>query len=200
MGKKLAIIFLFLSLGFSTEIIGRITELQGSVSISRNLEYLQPIVASRIYTQDLLLLGDDAFVKIESDRNIWQIKGPARVTAAENGSFIEEYGTLSWRRKRSGTKRLSRSIGYTLVLPGWGHWYIEDYFKAVPMLGGSVFLLWNIFSNNPQHSHDPETVSNTRQTFQQIYLAYLIIAIMDVWSETNSYNKQLRYNTLLEEE
>jgi hypothetical protein len=200
MGKKIIFFFLLLCLcavPSATE-LGRITELYGEVSISRNLEIMRPVVASRIYAKDLILLGDDAFVRIESTRNIWQIQGPALVTAEESGRFIEEYGTLSWRRKRSGRKNLSQAIGYTLVFPGWGHWYIEDYFKAVPMFAGTTWVLWNIFSNNPQHSNQPELTSQTRQNFQQLYLVYLIVAIMDVWSETNRYNKQLRAISLEE--
>lgn len=199
MGKKIIFFILLFSLSFSAEAFGRITEISGTVSISRNLEYFQPITASRIYAKDLIILEENAFVRIETPRRIWQIEGPALVEATENERFEERYGSLTWRRHSSGRKSLPLATGTTFLFPGIGHWYIEDYFKAVPMLAVTTGLLWNIFSNNPQLSNHPETVSETRQIFQQIYLVYLIVAIMDVWSETNSYNNQIYYNPASEE-
>jgi len=188
---KLICLAVCLALGQATE-VGQVTDLRGEVYVSRNLEYVQPIIASRIYTNDLILLEDNAFVKIESPRRIWQISGPAKVTVTPAGRFQEEYGRLSWRHKRSMDKSLPLAIGYTMILPGAGHWYIDDYFKAVPMFAASVWLLGSILSNNPEYSWYPEATAQDRQNYQQIYLIYLIIAVMDVWSETNNINKQAR--------
>lgn len=200
MGKKI-IYLLSCLLAFSQALeLGQITELHGEVFISRNTEYVQPILASRIYAHDLLLLDEDAFVKIENARGSWRVSGPARLTATETGRFEREYGTLTWRRKRSEEKTLPLAIGYTAIFPGWGHWYIEDYFKAVPMFAASTWLIWNIFSNNPEHSRNPEAAALSRQNYQQIYFVYLIVAIMDVWSETNMLNKQSKETTRLLED
>jgi len=191
LNSKIICLAVCLALGQTAE-VGQVTALRGEVYVSRNLEYTQPIIASRIYTNDLILLEDNAFVKIESPRRIWQISGPAKVAVTPAGRFQEEYGTLSWRRKRSADRSLPLAIGYTMIFPGAGHWYIDDYFKAVPMLAASTWLIWSILSNNPEYSKYPEAAAQNRQNYQQIYLVYLIAAVLDVWSETNNLNKQAR--------
>jgi hypothetical protein len=192
--KCLAAICCLCALSLAAD-FGRITKLEGEVSLTRNLEQIQPVIASRIYARDLLLLGSDALVQIEGTRGVWTARGPALVeavdTTAERRRFSAEYGTLTYRRRRSELRHLPLSIGYTLIFPGWGHYYIEDHLKALPMFAASALLLSGIFSNNPERSSQPEAVSQTRESYQQIYLVYLILAVMDVWSETNSIRKDL---------
>ncbi|MDR2431819.1 MAG: hypothetical protein LBD99_06175 [Candidatus Margulisbacteria bacterium] len=202
MGQKVKIlVFLFLLIcGLQSAERGRISRIQGEIRISRNTEILRPSLASRVYTNDLLLLDADAFVQIEAGRAQVQIKGPAKVTVTPRGRFEEEYGTLRWRRKSGEEKSLPLAIGYTIVFPGGGHYYIEDRFKAWPMFAGSAFLLWNILASDPTRSSQPDTVSQTRETHKQIYLVYLIVAVLDVWSETNNLNKDIRSTTEIMED
>ena len=191
MDKKI-IILCFLFCGLFAAEVGQIRAVSGNVRIVSDRETRQPLVSSRVYTNERLVLDDFSFLKVETEQKIWQIEGPAQVQVLSGNDFVKNYGSLSWRKRPPREKAVGLAITQTVLFPGWGHWYAEDYFKAVPMLIITPCILWTIFNSNPEYSRHPETVLETRQNYQQIYLVYVIAAVIDVWAVTNAKNELLR--------
>ncbi|GBR76540.1 hypothetical protein NO2_1073 [Candidatus Termititenax persephonae] len=192
MDKK--IIFGILLLGglWGAVAIGQVTAVSGGVLIADESAVRQPLIASRIYADDWLLLENLSLLKITTEQKYWQINGPAKVQASPDGTFVSEYGEVSWRKRPPREKNTVLAITQTALFPGWGHWYIEDYFKSVPMLLITPALLFTILNANPEYSRHPEDSSDTRLNFQQIYLVYLITAVLDVWAGATAKNESLR--------
>ena len=189
MDKKVIVIIILLGSLFAAE-IGQVKAVSGNVRITKEHEVRQPLVSSRIYANEWLLLEDFSFLKIETAQKIWQIQGPARVQVLSGDNFVKDYGSLSWNKRPPPEKNLGLAILQTALFPGWGHWYAEDYFKAVPMLIITPALLLTIANANPEYSKS-ETAAETRLNFQQIYLVYTVAAVLDVWSIVTARNAAL---------
>ncbi|MDR1323307.1 MAG: hypothetical protein LBK68_02600 [Candidatus Margulisbacteria bacterium] len=181
--------------------IGQFTALSGEAVISRNREpHFQPVVASRVYAKDIVTLGETSLAVIETPQNIWQIQGPARFTVNSADNFVAEYGVLDFQLKLPREKNIPRAVAETVVFPGLGHWYIEDYAKALPLLGISGLMLIGIHTANPELSSVPERTAELRQNYLQIYLVYMLVTALDAWSETSALNRRLAENRALLEE
>ncbi|GBR73916.1 hypothetical protein NO1_1182 [Candidatus Termititenax aidoneus] len=181
--------------------IGQFTELSGEIVISRNREpRFQPVVASRVYTNDLVTLAEMSFAIIETPQNIWQIQGPARFTINSADNFAAEYGALDFQLKPPREKNVFLAVAESVIFPGLGHWYIEDYAKALPLLSISGLMLIGIYTANPELSSAPERTAELRQNYLQIYLAYMLVAALDAWSEAGALNRRLAENRALLEE
>ncbi|MDR1452574.1 MAG: hypothetical protein LBJ25_01165 [Candidatus Margulisbacteria bacterium] len=181
--------------------IGQFTRLSGEAAISRNREpYFQPVTASRVYADDSITLGELSFAIIETPQNIWQITGPAKFTVNSADDFAAEYGALDFQLKPPREKNVLLAVTETIVFPGLGHWYLEDYVKALPLLGVSSLMLLGIYTANPELSSAPEKTSELRQNYLQIYLVYTLVSALDAWSEAGALNRRLAENRKLLEE
>jgi hypothetical protein len=200
MDKK--IIFLLCLLGsLGAAEIGQFTKLSGAAVISRRREpHFQPVTASRVYADDIVTLGEMSLAVIETPQNIWQITGPAKFTVNAADDFAAEYGALDFQLKPPREKNVWQAVAETIIFPGLGHWYIEDYVKALPLFGASGLMLLGIHTANPEFSPAPERTSELRQNYLQIYLVYTLIAALDAWSETSALNRRLAENRKLLEE
>jgi hypothetical protein len=208
MGQEINKIFLLLNIficclgaaGTAAE-IGQFTALSGEIVISRNYEpHFQPVMASRVYTKDLITLAEMSLATIETPQSIWQIQGPAKFTVNSADNFAAEYGTLDFQFKPPREKNVLLAVTETVIFPGLGHWYIEDYVKALPLLGASSLMLIGIHTTNPELSAAPERTAELRQNYLQIYLVYMLVAALDAWSETSALNRRLAENRALLEE
>ncbi|MDR1113730.1 MAG: hypothetical protein LBL50_01395 [Candidatus Margulisbacteria bacterium] len=181
--------------------IGQFTALSGEIVISRNREpRFQPVTASRVYAKDIITLEEMSLAVIETPQSIWQIQGPARFTVNSADNFAAEYGALDFQLKPPREKNVLLAVAETVIFPGLGHWYIEDYAKAFPLLGISGLMLIGIHTANPELSSAPERTAELRQNYLQIYLAYMLVAALDAWSETSALNRRLAENRALLEE
>jgi hypothetical protein len=194
MDKKIILLFCLLS-GLGAAEIGQFTALSGEAVISRNREpRFQPVTASRVYANDIITLDELSFAVIETPQNIWQITGPAKFTVNSASDFAAEYGVLDFHLKPPREKNIWQAVAATLAFPGLGHWYIEDYVKALPLLGVSSLMLLGIHTTNPELSSAPEKTSELRQNYLQIYLVYALVTALDAWSETSARNRRLAEN------
>jgi hypothetical protein len=194
MDKKI-IVFLWLLTGLFGAEVGQFTRLSGETVISRNREpHFQPVVASRVYAGDVVLLNDMSLAVIETPQNIWQIYGPAEVAIHSADDFSAKYGRLSMQPKPLKDKNVFLAVAESVIFPGWGHWYLEDRAKALPLLGATSLLLLGISTTNPELSSEPEKISELRENYLQIYLVYMLIAAIDAWSEANAINRRIAEN------
>jgi hypothetical protein len=97
-------------------------------------------------------------------------------------------------------KNVWRAVARTVILPGLGHWYIEDYVKALPLLGLSTLLLTGLYTADLESNSTPGRAAESRQNYLQIYLVYTLIVALDAWSEASAFNRRLAENRALLEE
>lgn len=114
MDKKIAFIFFLLtSLLFSEAVeFGKITYLNGEVLISRNIETVRPIVASRIYINDEVLVKTNGAVRIKSDfQSGIALKGESSCKIISPFQYEIKYGTIYFKNTSPGQYLLSTAKG-----------------------------------------------------------------------------------------
>jgi hypothetical protein len=150
-------------------------------------------VASRVYAEDIIIVGEKSSATIRTPDALLTITQPTKLTI-HNNQPQTEYGlyTITLIEDETTPKSLPTALGLTALYPGAGHFYIRDYAKAVPMSIATAYCVWNIFTINPGQSEMyHEQLYNQKQQFLQIYFVYWCIALLDIYSETNNYNQKI---------
>lgn len=73
------------------------------------------------------------------------------------------------------TKSPFGAIARSLILPGWGQYYVESYWKIPVFLGGMGFLAYLIIDNNNKYNDARKEVDNyQKQSEYDFYYDYLV--------------------------
>jgi hypothetical protein len=90
---------------------------------------------------------------------------------------------------------MTTALGLSAIFPGFGHWYIDDRIKAIPLVLGGAYLASNAVMINPAMSNTyADDLYNKKVQFVQMYLVVWLWSLLDVYAETNNYNKKTLEN------
>jgi hypothetical protein len=201
MGQRLLLaLFLLLACCWSSfNEFGRVVSINGTILVSRNTDLFTPIAATRVYIDDCLVTSENSSVTLRTSDSYLTIAPQSKLHILAD-RLETEYGSYTSEKipdDKYAQKSLPTALGLTALFPGSGHWYIQDYPKALPMDIATTYLLWNIFTINPSTSETYHDFLYTqKQQYQQIYLVYLIAALLDVYSGTKAYNKKIMEDDL----
>lgn len=172
---------------------GSVQDLSGIVLVSRN-ELVAPVRASFIYDGDIVRTGPDSRLVIVGSQQRLTITSNQEVVITVPmqpgpGYLLEKYEV------QSPTKSTTTALGLSLLFPGFGHWYIEDTIKAIPLIIGGAYLASNAIAINPGSSYTyGDNLYNQKTQYSQMYLVLWLWSLLDVYAETTNYNKKTLEN------
>ena len=117
----------------------------------------------------IILLGIPRIVFSQSKIDTVQIK------AIDSVKIIPITPQVDTSKTTTMTKSPFGAVARSLVLPGWGQYYVESYWKIPVFVGGMGFLTYLIIDNNNKYNDARREVDNyQKQSDYDFHYDYLI--------------------------